>query len=234
MPAAKSTSRLARVAPSRSSRPSRIACPSAGRSRASTTSGCGQSLELQPELHREVRGRACAVVRQSSRAPRRALERSRHRLDHARVLDLGEALRAARGGAARAPRTRRRPPASRRRGSRRPRRSRGPCARSPRRARGAVAQRAPPSPSHAPVDAPLVDREEEVLLRVEVRVHGALGEARLGRHRVDRRGVEALAREEALGGVDELVAGALLALRACHHRWHTASIQIPMVSVKAE
>jgi hypothetical protein len=71
---------------------------------------------------------------------------------------------------------------------------------------------------HAPVHAALVDGEEEVLFRVEVRVDRAFGEAGLGRHRVDRGGVEALAREQPLRGVDELVAGALLALRACHHR----------------
>jgi hypothetical protein len=60
---------------------------------------------------------------------------------------------------------------------------------------------------HPGVDPPLVDGEEEVLLRGEVRVDRALGEAGLRRHRVERGGVEPLGGEEALRCVYQLVAG---------------------------
>jgi hypothetical protein len=84
----------------------------------------------------------------------------------------------------------------------------------------------------AGVEPPLVDREEDVLLRGEVRVDGALRVARLGGHRVQRGGVEALGDEESLGGVDEGGAGKGLALGTRGNGTHTVSIRILLVSVK--
>jgi hypothetical protein len=82
------------------------------------------------------------------------------------------------------------------------------------------------------LDPPLVDREEQVFLRGEVRIDGALGVARFVRHRVERRRMEALGGEEPLGRVDEAPPGVRLALRPGQSGSHTASSQIPTVSVK--
>ena len=82
--------------------------------------------------------------------------------------------------------------------------------------------------THALFDPALVDREEHVLLRVEVRVHSTLGVAGGLGDLVDRGGVEALLDEEPVGGDDDLVARALLLLDAGNS--HTAGICIPTVS----
>ena len=82
------------------------------------------------------------------------------------------------------------------------------------------------------VHAALVDRQEEVLLRVEVRVHGALRVAGGVGHGVHRGGVEAVPREQTVGCGDQLVARPRLAIRAGERRAHTSSIRIPMVFVK--
>ena len=79
----------------------------------------------------------------------------------------------------------------------------------------------------------LVGGEEEVLLRLEVRVDRSLGVARLGGHGIDRGRVEALAREQPLGRINQLRARASLALGTGRHDSHTASIQMVWVSVKS-
>ena len=86
---------------------------------------------------------------------------------------------------------------------------------------------------HAGVEPALVDREEEVLLRREIRVDGALRVAGLRGDRVERGRVKALGDEQALGPVDERGTGEGLALGAGGDgRVHTVSIQILLVSVK--
>ena len=77
---------------------------------------------------------------------------------------------------------------------------------------------------HAEVDTPLVDREEEVFLRREVRVDGALRVAGVVRHRFDRGGVEAVLGEQSVGRLHELRAGPCLAVSASEGGTHTVSI----------
>ena len=72
--------------------------------------------------------------------------------------------------------------------------------------------------------AALVDGEEEVLLRREVRVDRAPGVAGLAGDLVDRRGVEPLLDEETVGRLDNPLAGLLLLLGSGQAHSHTVGI----------
>ena len=78
----------------------------------------------------------------------------------------------------------------------------------------------------------LVDGEEEVLLRREVRVDGALRVARLIRDRVERGGVKAVAREQPIRRRDQVRARLRLSLFSCRRSSHTVSIYILTVSIQ--
>ena len=198
----------------------------------STTSGWVSRSSWSPVQHREPGGRELAAgPRAAPRRARRPCARRAATSGRARAGDARRSARAAPGGAARAPRTRRRPQASRRRGAAVDGAASQPFA-GPSSAVGAAGERRAPSPRSRRVDAALVDREEEVLLRREVRVDGALGVAGGVGDRVDASGVEAVRREQAVGRLDQLLARPGLTVGACHGRTHTESIRILAVFVK--
>ena len=139
--------------------------------------GHDKSLEREPELHGvERRPSACADRRAVRSRDRPRGARAHRRPAPARACGSPRTVRAAPAGARRAPRTRRRPRASRRPGrAAAPPRATGRRARAPSRGGGDLAL----DLGNAALGAALVDGEEEVLLRREVRVDRALGVAGL-------------------------------------------------------